>query len=125
MGKRRGFIMLAILSDIHGNLEALTAVLDECERIGVKRYMCLGDVIGYGPDPLAVSEIAVDKFPVCLMGNHEEALVTGKHRFNPYAAQAIDWTRQQLEGTTLTRLFKRNHRDFMKWYTERKTIRSS
>jgi predicted phosphodiesterase len=112
--------MLAIISDIHGNLEALEAVLEECERLGVQRYLCLGDVIGYGPDPLAVSEIAMDRFPICLMGNHEEALITGRHRFNPYAAQAIDWTRQQLEGSGISRFFRKSHHDFMTWYQQRK-----
>ena len=64
----------------------------ECERLQVEDILCLGDVIGYGPDPVAVSDIAMDRFTVSLMGNHEEALVTGQHRFNRYAAAAIDWT---------------------------------
>ena len=89
--------MIAILSDLHSNLEATEAVLDFCTRRGVKEFLCLGDVIGYGPDPIAVSVIARKTFTTCLMGNHEEALVTGKHRFNPHAAKAIDWTRQQLQ----------------------------
>lgn len=89
--------MIAILSDIHANSEALAVVLDECDRLGVKQFLCLGDVIGYGPDPVAVSRIAKERFAVSLLGNHEEALVTGKHRFNPHAAQAINWTRQQIK----------------------------
>jgi diadenosine tetraphosphatase ApaH/serine/threonine PP2A family protein phosphatase len=88
--------MLAILSDLHSNIEALSVVLEECERLGVTEYLCLGDVIGYGPDPVAVATIAKERFATSLMGNHEEALVTGKHRFNPHAAQAIDWTRRLL-----------------------------
>ncbi|HAT10160.1 MAG TPA: hypothetical protein DCS97_06125 [Planctomycetes bacterium] len=90
--------MIAILSDIHANMEALSVVLERCEKLGVTDYLCLGDVIGYGPEPLAVGRIAQERFSVSLMGNHEEALVTGKHRFNPHAAQAINWTRQQLQG---------------------------
>ncbi len=89
--------MIAILSDIHSNWEALSVVLERCEALGVKQYLCLGDVIGYGPDPLAVATVAAQRFKISLMGNHEEALVTGKHRFNPHAAQAINWTRQQLQ----------------------------
>ncbi len=88
--------MIAILSDLHSNLEATEVVLEECERLGVKEYLCLGDVIGYGPDPRAVADIATRKFTASLMGNHEEALVTKRHRFNPHAAHAIDWTRKQL-----------------------------
>jgi predicted phosphodiesterase len=88
--------MIAILSDIHSNIEALEAVLGVCDRLGVTEYLCLGDVIGYGPDPLAVTRTAQRLFAASLMGNHEEALVTRKHRFNPHAAQAIDWTRRIL-----------------------------
>ncbi|MCS6970047.1 MAG: metallophosphoesterase family protein [Planctomycetota bacterium] len=101
--------MIAILSDIHGNWEALQAVLEVCERLRVQRYICLGDVIGYGPDPLAVSRVARERFAISLLGNHEEALITGKHRFNPHAAQAIDWTRAQLK----------RERELWQWYLER------
>lgn len=117
--------MIAIVSDIHSNIEALTAVMAVCERLGVREYRCLGDVIGYGPDPVAVSNIAMERFAVCLKGNHEEALVTGKHRFNPYAAQAIDWTRTQLGGGTmasLTRVLNRSRLDYLAWYAERKSF---
>jgi predicted phosphodiesterase len=103
--------VIAIISDLHSNLEAVEAVMDECERMGVTRYLCLGDVIGYGPDPVAVADFVRARCDVSLMGNHEEALVTGKHRFNPHAAKAIDWTRQALqhsgEGT-------------MEWFRQRK-----
>jgi diadenosine tetraphosphatase ApaH/serine/threonine PP2A family protein phosphatase len=73
----------------------------------------LGDVIGYGPDPVAVAKIAQTRFAVSLMGNHEEALVTGKHRFNPHAAQAIDWTRRCLTAAG---------GDIIPWFKERKTF---
>ena len=111
--------MIAVISDIHGNLEALQAVLAKCEELGVDDYLCLGDVIGYGPDPVAVTEIAMKKFRISLLGNHEEALVTGRHRFNPYAAQAIDWTRAQLrkEGTgKIGKLLGAEGTDYMGWY---------
>jgi predicted phosphodiesterase len=116
--------MIAILSDVHSNAEALEAVMEICDGLGVERYWCLGDVIGYGPDPVAVSKIALQHFEVSLMGNHEEALVTGRHRFNPYAAQAIDWTRTQLTASNpLTRFFgKRDKADFMQWYGLRKNF---
>lgn len=105
--------MIAILSDLHSNLEATQVVLNECERLGVREYFCLGDVIGYGPDPLAVAKLAKGRFTSCLMGNHEEALVTGKHRFNPHAASAIDWTRIQL---------KANAPDLLEWFRQRKAF---
>lgn len=115
--------MIAIISDIHGNFEALQAVLERCQQLGVTRYLCLGDIIGYGPDPVAVTRVAVETFAVSLLGNHEEALVTGKHRFNPYAAKAIDWTRSQLNSGTrgISRLFRRTSNaetppDYLGWY---------
>ena len=114
--------MIAIVSDIHSNLAALEAVLEVCDQQGVEKIYCLGDVIGYGPEPAVVAQIARERFDVVLMGNHEEALVTGKHRFNPYAAKAIDWTRQQLSGNSLTRLFRSGDPDLIAWFKERKTF---
>jgi len=105
--------MIAIVSDLHANLEAATAVMDFCQRLGVKEYLCLGDVVGYGPDPIAVSAVAMKEFTVCLMGNHEEALVTGKHRFNPHAAKAIDWTRKSLTSSS-------GPNTALTWFKERK-----
>jgi predicted phosphodiesterase len=102
--------VIAIVSDIHSNLEAFTRVLEECERLGVDQFLCLGDVIGYGPDPLPVAREASKRFAVSLLGNHEEALVTGKHRFNPHAAQAINWTRQQIQPD----------KTLWAWFAERK-----
>jgi diadenosine tetraphosphatase ApaH/serine/threonine PP2A family protein phosphatase len=104
--------MIAILSDLHANLEATTVVLDRCAELGVTQYLCLGDVIGYGPDPLPVARLAMKHFAISLMGNHEEALVTGKHRFNPHAALAIDWTRKQV----------RTDEAVWQWFQARKTF---
>ncbi len=89
----------AIISDIHGNLEALTAVLADIAQQGIptQNIICLGDVVGYGPDPIACLEIA-QTFPVHLLGNHEEALYNQRFPFNTHAQKAIDWTRQQIEN---------------------------
>lgn len=105
--------MLAILSDLHSNIEALSVVIEECARLGVKDYLCLGDVIGYGLDPVAVAKIAKERFTTSPMGNHEEALVTRRHRFNPHAAQAIDWTRRLLTAAG---------DDLLPWFKERKSF---
>lgn len=87
-----------ILSDIHGNLEALDAVLEAMsgERIG--RYLCLGDTVGYGASPNAsidrISGLTTD----VIAGNHDHAAI-GRldiSSFNPYAAEAALWTRRQL-----------------------------
>lgn len=62
-----GMDTLAIISDIHGNLEALTAVLDKIESLGIERIVCLGDIVGYGPNPVECIHLLKD----C------EAIVTG------------------------------------------------
>ena len=88
----------AILSDIHGNLEALAAVLAALagERIG--RYLCAGDLVGYGADPSACLATIRALDPALIGGNHDWG-VTGKldrHWFNDNARKAVEWTRDQL-----------------------------
>jgi predicted phosphodiesterase len=85
----------AILSDIHANLEALRTVLADIEAREVEEIICLGDIIGYGPQPVECIDLCKD-FSVNLLGNHEEAVLVGAVGFNPKAASAIDWTRDQL-----------------------------
>ena len=109
--------MIAIVSDIHNNIEALNAVMARCEQLGVKHYFCLGDIIGYGPKPIEVTKIAMKYFDICLMGNHEEAMINGKHRFNPYAAQAIDWTRAEVKAHSSGLIGKNN---LIGWFKKRK-----
>lgn len=86
-----------LISDIHANLEALEAVLAELS--GVDAFLCLGDIVGYGPDPGPCLE-RVRRLPglVCVAGNHDLVAV-GRYdlnEFNPFAGEAIQWTRQQL-----------------------------
>lgn len=88
---------IAIISDIHANLEAMNAVLDDIRQHNVDHIYCLGDVIGYGPNPV---ECLDEAFKICdfiLLGNHEEAVLTGAFGFNPTAKEAIDWTRSKLK----------------------------
>ena len=73
---------IAILSDIHANLAALEAVLEDVADQGAETIYNLGDVLGYGPDPRACLARAQD-FPVSLMCNHEEAVLIGAIGFNP------------------------------------------
>lgn len=65
----------AIISDIHGNLEALEAVLTDIQQHGVTSIICLGDLVGYGPDPIACVRHAM-KWDVVLMGNHDHAVIS-------------------------------------------------
>jgi len=89
----------AIIADIHANLVAFTAVLDDIDgRGGVEEVLCLGDVVGYGPDPHQCIELLCRYNHVCVAGNHDWAAI-GKldtSDFNPDAAAACRWTGQQL-----------------------------
>lgn len=93
--------MLAIISDIHANIEALEAVFTDIEKTGATEILCLGDVIGYGPDPAACfrrMQELTSKGCV-LMGNHEEALTQGTAQsFTSRARRAVEWTHRQLLG---------------------------
>ncbi|NWG09742.1 MAG: metallophosphoesterase family protein [Nitrososphaerales archaeon] len=90
---------LAVISDIHGNLDALDAVL---KSMGKKSIYCLGDLVGYGANPNEVIEWAKDHGVKCVMGNHEYAVVTGDASwFNWDAQRAVFWTRSNLKRENL------------------------
>jgi predicted phosphodiesterase len=86
----------AILSDIHGNLSALEAVMADVSNQSVDRIVCLGDVIGYGPEPCACLN-QVMEFDFCVLGNHDSSALFDPEGFNVAAEQAIFWTRAQIE----------------------------
>lgn len=87
---------MVIMSDIHSNIEALTAVMEKVDAIGPDRIYCLGDTCGYGPNPTECLDIAMKRFDVVLMGNHEEGVLNGPRNFNPAAERAVKWTAEQL-----------------------------
>jgi diadenosine tetraphosphatase ApaH/serine/threonine PP2A family protein phosphatase len=91
-------VRYAILSDVHGNLESLRAVLADA-REQVDAVLCLGDVVGYGADPLACIELIAEKSIAVVGGNHEHAVagLMSLQWFNPYARAAAEWTRQRLD----------------------------
>lgn len=89
----------AIVADIHANLAAFTAVLDDIKsRGGVDELWCLGDVVGYGPDPHRCLELLRRQEHICVAGNHDWAAIgrIDTNYFNPAAAEACQWTAQQL-----------------------------
>lgn len=103
--------LTAILSDLHGNAPALERMIDDARERGVRRFVCLGDVIGYGANPrhnldLVMRLCAAVPEPtegfadlqggLCLQGNHEYALLNTAEDFNPKARAAIEWTREEL-----------------------------
>ena len=88
----------AILADIHGNLEALQVVLEDCKAQGVTHYVCLGDVVGYNANPKECLDIIRGMGMPVVKGNHDEycSTDTALDGFNAHAAEAVEWTRQQL-----------------------------
>ena len=101
--------LTALISDLHGNLPALETALADARERGAKRYVCLGDVVGYGASPKACLDLVMRLCSksgaagepslapgLCLLGNHEHALLHSAEDFNPKARSAIEWTRENL-----------------------------
>ena len=88
----------AIVSDIHSNIEALEAVLDDIHEHECEEIVCLGDLLGYGPSPRQVLKIAMDLFEFTLMGNHEEGILYQPVGFNWKAEASAWWTKDQLKS---------------------------
>jgi len=94
-------VKLAIISDIHSNLEALEAVIADARARGAERFACLGDIVGYGADPVACLERVRSLDPVAVIqGNHDvySADERDLDGFNPLAGKAALWTRRQLSS---------------------------
>jgi predicted phosphodiesterase len=108
--KSKKRMRIAFFSDVHSNLEALRAVLDDAKEQKVEKFYFLGDAVGYGPDPNECVKIVRDLSQICLYGNHDYAALglMNISYFNPYAAEAIRWTQRNLstESRELFRDFK-------------------
>jgi predicted phosphodiesterase len=108
----------AILSDIHANLEALEAVLQDAEEHKCTHYACLGDVVGYNANPHECVERMRELDCPIVKGNHDEqaSLLESSRDFNPLAEHAIEWTRDNLTDEDKQWLrdlrFQRQVRDF-------------
>lgn len=90
-------LAIALISDIHGNLEALQAVLKDVEARGIEKAVCLGDIVGYGPNPCECLDLVVEHCEWALLGNHDFAVLFEPTNFNVAAEQACYWTRKQFE----------------------------
>jgi len=89
-----------IISDIHGNLEALNKVLEYIDKLeGEKRVVCLGDIVGYGPDPAECFKIVESLTDNICLGNHEDAVLDTDYDYQitTPARDAIRWTREILD----------------------------
>lgn len=91
----------AIIADIHGNLDALQVVLEDirAQNIDDRHIVCLGDVVGYNAQPKECLKIVRDLNIPCVKGNHDDLCSTNNELegFNPHAADAVHWTREQLD----------------------------
>lgn len=106
--------MYAIISDIHSNLEALTAVFQRIDEAGVEEIVCLGDVVGYGPDPEPCIDIIRSRCRLTIRGNHDDALMGSTADFNPIAREVIEGTRQLLRPGLFSSAAKRERWAFLK-----------
>jgi predicted phosphodiesterase len=93
---------IAIVSDIHGNLQALEAVLEAIDDSSCQEIWCLGDLVGYGADPDACVELARENASICLAGNHDLGVlgVLPLEQFSRGAALAAQWTRATISVRT-------------------------
>ncbi|MGB6045675.1 MAG: metallophosphoesterase family protein [Pirellulales bacterium] len=87
----------ALISDVHSNLEGLQAVLADIDRQGITEIYCLGDIVGYGPNPCECLDLIM-RCDICLLGNHDQGALFDPEGFNTGAERAIFWTREQLEN---------------------------
>jgi len=110
----------ALISDIHGNLEALEAVLEDIESRNVDEIYCLGDIVGYGPDPEACIDLVEHTCALKLMGNHDFALLTAAYGFNPIARSAIDYIRERLKPDIYSLPRKKHRWEFIGKLEERR-----
>jgi predicted phosphodiesterase len=88
----------AIIADIHANLDALQVVLADTKEQKCTHYACVGDVVGYGANPVECLKIIRDMGMPCVKGNHDEYCSIDEQLdgFNAHAAEAVNWTRRQL-----------------------------
>jgi putative phosphoesterase len=90
----KGALRIAFVSDVHSNLEALEAVLDE---VGKLKVYCCGDIVGYGASPNEVVRLLREIGATCVLGNHDQAAISGDvGDFNARAAMAAVWTSKHL-----------------------------
>jgi diadenosine tetraphosphatase ApaH/serine/threonine PP2A family protein phosphatase len=99
-------VTIAVLSDVHANLEALSAVLRKVDLAKPDVLVSLGDLVGYNADPEACVSVVLDRAAASVRGNHDKAVagLMGLEWFNPVAAEAARWTRRAIGSEALARL---------------------
>ena len=103
----------ALISDIHGNLEALEVVLADIKELRITEVFCLGDIIGYGPNPRECIDRVMETCDVTLQGNHDRVPMFDADQFQIGAARAVFLTRDELESPT-DRVNNERRREFLR-----------
>ena len=95
-------VRFAIISDVHGNLEALESVVDSARRQSVDAFLCLGDIVGYGANPEECVSLVREIGALTVAGNHDHAILGGQNLnyFNHHARDAVLWTRNHVSAET-------------------------
>lgn len=109
----------AIVSDLHANLEAVEAVFARIDQLGVRETVCLGDIVGYGPDPLPVTRLVMARCAWTIRGNHDWGLFHELDDFNLLAQQALRYSRSRLKPA-LFRFGRRKAWEFLRDLPETK-----
>ena len=100
-------MLIGLISDVHSNIVALKAVLEELDELGVKIILHAGDIVGYNPYPDETIDLFKKKKIVSILGNHDRAFMTGDTSdFNPYAAAAMEWTRNAASRDSLNYILR-------------------
>ena len=97
---------IGLFADLHSNLEAFDACMEQAKELGVTRMVFLGDIVGYNADPGAlidrIGEMVADKKAIAVLGNHDQAVfVERSNQMNSSANAAIEWTKTQLNAAQI------------------------
>jgi predicted phosphodiesterase len=94
---------IAIISDIHANIDALEAMLKRLEAVSIDKLVCLGDIVGYGASPEECVTVIRERCDLCVLGNHDAALAQTiqLQYFNAYARSAIEWSRKVMSDENM------------------------
>jgi diadenosine tetraphosphatase ApaH/serine/threonine PP2A family protein phosphatase len=97
-------VRVATIADIHANIAALEAVLEQVDASGVDEIWCLGDLLGYGAEPDACADLVRERCALSLLGNHDLAVLGALDlsSFSEAAAEAVAWTREHVSERTLS-----------------------
>jgi len=112
----------AIISDIHGNAHALSAVMEDIDKQNVDQILCLGDIVGYGANPCECIEQVKSTCQECILGNHDHAIFHEPLAFNETAQLSIEWTRRALGQCTSVEMSVTDMLHFLEILPEQKIV---